>query len=590
MTTPFDADLGTYQGRIAKAGAPEGSYTYELGHALPGVVRSFIDGDEHTVTQTGSLAGKTLFRATVDIRPPAAIPVGMSWTFSLTIGSQSLEIPITPGRTRRRTDIAMNVIALAGGGDDTATFALTVAGASGTTYAAEMPSVQLDGVLLDTTVSTPLAVLRDPEPGDTNVPVDTAIAFSITDPAGGGAAPTVDDVFVNGVLVVDGGTAQGSWAISDSSPDAYTTSYVLTPPADFASEQTVTVRVLATSTTGTLDQTWSFTCVDLLAPTLVSVVGFSRQEIRVQFDEPVLQQDAAGANDALNPENYVLTLSAGAPAIVPAVTSVESVAGDVVILRLDEEMTPRATYLLTIPNVADEDGNVVATPGLQGLFTGYVRPGPPGRRLDLVTLHKRMPASTQSEDRVGTRDQERFLACLQEPLEQVLTDIDEWTDIFDVDVAREPFVDAMLADLGNPFEEFTAAFSLTEKRKLTTLLVPISKQKGTNPGIINAIRILLGIEVTIEVPGADDVWDLGVSELGVDSILGTSDDYSLYGLYIVSPVELTAEQRSRIRRIFAYMRRAETHLLGITEPAPAPVEPDDWELGLSELGVGTLLH
>lgn len=590
MTTPFDADLGTYQGRIARAGAPEGSYVYELGHALPGVVRSFADGDEHTVTQTGSLAGKTLFRVTVDIRPPAEVPVGMSWTFSLTIGAQTLEIPIGPGRTRRRADLAMNVVALAGGGDDTATFALSVAGASSTTYAAEMPSVQLDAVLLDATTATPQLILRDPEPGDTDVPAATTLAFSVTDPAGGASAPEVTDVYVNGALVVDEGVAQGGWAIADSSPDAYTTHYILTPPEDFGSEELVTVRALAASTTGTLDQTWSFTTVDLLAPTLVSVLGFSRREIRVQFDEAMLQQAAEGANDALNPANYVLTLSAGAPAIVPAITSVESSAGDVVILQLDEEMTPSATYLLTIPNVADEDGNVVANPGLQGLFTGYVCPAPPGRRMDLVTLFKRMPVAVQSEDRAGTGDLERFLACLQEPTGQILSDIDEWTDILDVDLAREPFVDTMLADLGNPFEEFSASFSLAEKRKLATLLAPISKQKGTNVGIINAIRILLGIEVTIEVPGLDGVWDLGVSELGVDTTLGTGDDYSLYGFYVVSPVELTVEQRSRIRRVVAYMRRAETHLLGITEPTPAPIDPDDWELGLSELGVGTLLH
>jgi hypothetical protein len=108
--------------------------------------------------------------------------------------------------------------------------------------------------------------------------------------------------------------------------------------------------------------------------------------------------------------------------------------------------------------------------------------------------------------------------------------------------------------------------------------------------MVNAIRILLGIEVTIEVPARDGVWSLGDSELGVDTVLGSDDSADLYSFWVVSPVELTAEQRVRIRKIVAYMRRAPTHLVDIIEPPPAPVIPDDWELGLSELGVGTLLH
>lgn len=590
MTTPFDADQGTYQGQIAKANAPEGEYVYELGHALPGVIRDFADGDTHELSQTGDLAGKTLFRFTLDIRPPAEVPVGMTWVFGLTIGTQSWSFDIVPGRSRRRTDIAMNVVALQGGGDVAATFSLAVSGAPATTYAAEMPSVQIDAVILDETTASPRIVTRDPEPGDRDVPVGTTIAFQVTDPAGGASAPTVTSVHVNDSLVVSGGIAQGGWAIADSTPDAYTTAYVLTPPADFGSEEVVTVRVFAASASGSTTQTWTFTCADLLAPTLVRVLGFSRREVRVQFDEPVLQQAATGVHDALNPANYVLALSGGAPAIVPTVTSVEALGGDVVLLQLDEEMTPGATYLLTIPNVADEDGNVVAAPGLQGLFLGYAPPAPPGRRADLVTLFQQMPAAIQGQDRRGTGDLERFLACLQEPTDQILADIDAWTDILDPDLAPEPFVDAMLADLGNPFEEFSAAFSLAEKRRLVTLLVPLYKQKGTNVGIVNAIRILLGLVVTIEVPAIDGVWDLGVSELGVDTVLGTSDETLLFGFYVVSPIELTAEQRSRIRQIVAYMRRAETILLGIVEPPPAPIIPDHWELGLSELGVSTLLH
>ena len=39
-----------------------------------------------------------------------------------------------------------------------------------------------------------------------------------------------------------------------------------------------------------------------------------------------------------------------------------------------------------------------------------------------------------------------------------------------------------------------------------------------------------------------------------------------------------------------YMKRAETHILGIPEPEAPPDEPSHWELGLSELGVDTYMH
>jgi phage tail-like protein len=603
VSTAFDADLGTYQGRIPKDGAPEGDYVYELGHALPNVVRWFADGDAHTTVQTADLAGTTLLRFTLDIRPPTAVPLGLTWTFSVDVdGTQTLSFDIVPGRTRRRVDLAMNVVAFDAAGDVPVTFSLAVSGTPATTYEAEMPSVQLDAVLLDTTVESPVLIARDPEPGDTGVPSATTIAFSVTDPRGGASPPTVTDVYVNGTLVVIAGAAQGSWTISDSSPDALTTAYLLTPPDLFGSEEVVTVRVLSSSNSGTGDQTWSFTCEDTLAPELVSVLGFSRREIRVEFDEPVEQGDGTGANDALNPANYILTLSSGAPAIVPTILSVEAISGSVVVLQLDEEMTPGpytltdgtvvpgATYLLTIEDVADEDGNVVVAPGLQALFTGYACPAVPGRQTSVLSLYQKMPKIVRFNDLLGTVDLKTFLACLQEPTDQILCDIDAWTDILDIDLAPEAFVDAMLADLGNPFEEFSAAFSLAEKRKLAKVLVAVYKQKGTNQGMVNAIRLILGLEVTISVPALEDVWEIGVSELGEDTYLGTTDLYAIYSFYVVSGISLTDQQRTDIRKIVAFMRRAETHLAGFVEPDPPPIVPDHWELGLSELGTETLLH
>jgi hypothetical protein len=145
----------------------------------------------------------------------------------------------------------------------------------------------------------------------------------------------------------------------------------------------------------------------------------------------------------------------------------------------------------------------------------------------------------------------------------------------------------MLADLGNPFD-----FALDDigKRRLVRVLVPIYRQKGTDPGIINAVRFFSGLEVTIEVPAFDDGWLLGVGELGVDSSLGTSDLRARLSFWIRSAIVLTPEQRSQILKIGNYMKRAETHILGILEPEAIPDEPSHWELGLSELGVDTYMH
>ena len=185
-----------------------------------------------------------------------------------------------------------------------------------------------------------------------------------------------------------------------------------------------------------------------------------------------------------------------------------------------------------------------------------------------------------------SRDLQKFIACLQEPTNLILCDIDDWSDILDPDIAPERFVDVMLSEAGNPFD---FDLSLTDKRRLMRVLVPIYKSKGTDAGIINAIRFFLGIEVTITSSAFDGIWDLGVSELGVDTMLGTSDPASLYTFVIHTPIELSDEQRTRIIKIADYMKAAHTHFR-IEEPPPAPIEPNHWELGLSELGVNTHLH
>jgi phage tail-like protein len=195
-----------------------------------------------------------------------------------------------------------------------------------------------------------------------------------------------------------------------------------------------------------------------------------------------------------------------------------------------------------------------------------------------------LPQMNRDEDVTG--ELKDFVDCLQEVIDLILCDLDEWTDILDPDTAPEPFLSFILADLGNPFD-----FELTEidKRRLISVLITLYKQKGTEIGLINAIRFFVGIEVTIDIFNeAPPGWRLGVSELGVTTILAPSLSRHLYSFNIVSPVAITDEQDTRMRQLTDLMKVAHEHLVDIVEPDTSTI--DHWELGLSELGVESDLH
>lgn len=460
----------------------------------------------------------------------------------------------------------------------------------------ELPGVWLDQVILDD-LGLPLngtffrVINRDPEPDNvvTNrVRADTLIAFDLTTDAADSPNLTTTQVFVKvddgpEVLVYDGAGAgfQPGWdgpGSATSSPDAQTARIVIDPTADFGSEQTVTVHVVATSTGAqSLNTEWVFTIEDLTAPTILSAKATGKDTLVVTFSEDM---DSA---TALVPGNYAI-----ARQTVPAVNvEVESVVLDTTVsveLTLDIEMTPGATYLLQVSDLEDLVGNVIAPPFNAATFTGFQPIIPDGRSFDLWRM---VPRKNRDED---PGDLLKFVRCLQEVTDLLLCQIDTWTEIIDPDRAPEAFVDAILADLGNPFE-----FDLDEadKRRLVRILVPIYQQKGTGVGIVNAVRFFLGVEVSIFAFNTSG-WILGEDELGDSitegtAILGPGTTVALYSFDIESPVALTPEQRQQIRDIANYMKPAHTHLINITEPE-IPTVIDHLELGLSELGDQWILH
>lgn len=448
----------------------------------------------------------------------------------------------------------------------------------------ELPAAYLDTILLDPTPARPVVVNRDPEPGETAVPITTAIALDLTDIGPDGIDVSATRVFIAGALAFDGGVFQSGFdgpASSATTPQADTLRIVIDPAVPFASLQEVEVRTVARTVGGafSLDTTWTFRCEDLTAPRVVGAQARELRRVRVSFDEPVQQLDPLGNSDALNAARYsVVRLSA--PAVNVRPIAVEPVADSAVDLVTDIELTPRAAYRVVVTGVADPFGNLVVAPFDAAEFSGFVPPKPARRRFDLYQL---LPAMNRREDDTG--DLRRFLACLQEVADLLVHGVDRFTDILDPDVAPEPFLDLMLVDLGNPFP---FDLSLADKRRLLNVLVAMYREKGTAAGIKNAIRFFLGLEVEI-LAYSGEALVLGDSLLGETWILGPAGSFSAYSFEVVVPRALAAEERRRLRAIVDYMRPAHTHLARIVEPV-IPEIVDHAELGLSELGESWVLH
>jgi hypothetical protein len=75
---------------------------------------------------------------------------------------------------------------------------------------------------------------------------------------------------------------------------------------------------------------------------------------------------------------------------------------------------------------------------------------PPGTPAGTPPLALGDVAEAQRRDDT-TGDLWRFVAYLQEVADLLLSDCDRFPDLFDFERAPEPFLDALLTDLGNPF-------------------------------------------------------------------------------------------------------------------------------------------
>lgn len=456
----------------------------------------------------------------------------------------------------------------------------------------ELPAAYLDPVILDTTGARLRLVNRVPEPAEAAVPVssDVEVMLVDTDTGAPGVTLAATRVYVDGVLGYDGSLGspfRPGW----DGPSALVAAFganavriVLGHVGTFTSSSTVTVRVVSAAGATSIDTSYTFTCADTSSPQVVGAMAVGAKRVRVSFNEPLRALGDGATSDARTAANYALA-ALSAPAVTPAVLSVVVVADSVLELVLDTELTPLVAYMLSVAGVADVSGNIVVAPYNSAGFTGFEPAKPDGRNFSLWLM---VPRINRREDE--TRDLAKFIACLQEVLDLLLWQVDAWTDILDPDTAPEAAVDAMLADLGNPF---AFDLSLTQKRLLLSVLVSIYKGKGVAPGIRNVVRFFLGLEITITAY-TDVGMVLGESELGSDGTdgtweLGPSGSFARYAFNVVVPRVLTDTERSQIRTLVEYMKPSHTHFVELVEPTPAVVI-DHVELGLSELGVSFDLH
>ncbi len=304
------------------------------------------------------------------------------------------------------------------------------------------------------------------------------------------------------------------------------------------------------------------------APRLLAAVATSPILVEAVFDQDVV---ITGGVDAMLRRGSV-------PAVTPQVGLIVS-DGPSASVTLETEMTPGASYALIVSGIENALGEPVAPPDNEVSFAGFRPNRPAERRFDLWQM---MPAYNRRIDATG--DLERLLACLQEVLDLILSDMDGFPAVFSIERAPEAFVDLILADLGNPFR---FALTLHEKRRLASVLTVMYAQKATDRGIENAIRFFLGTEATVR-PFQFEGLVLGESELGVDWVLGPSDSFSLYAFDIEVDRVLTPDERDKIHAVVDFMKRVATHFMSIIEPGQTG-PPALWSIGESELGVDTVL-
>lgn len=455
---------------------------------------------------------------------------------------------------------------------------------------AELPAVWLDA--LEESNFLGLVVLNTtPEENSTGAAIDTLVEldFHSTDPTEAINALTVE-IYIEGTIAYDGDGGGFQPGYDGPSSNILVVPggirYIIDPTTDFTSEQVVDVRAVATSAapaTHSVDYTYSFTIEDVVEPSLVLARAVYADRIQVTFDEAMLATSAAGANDALNPALYSFAFIPASPyeaAVDVNASSVVRVSDTVYEITTDIELTFGKQYRITCGDIADDAGNLLRSDSRDYEFTAWIPPDWPEQRdFNLWAMY-----SDDDRDGDAHGDLERLLSAMQDVVDLLLWQQDQFGTIWDVDKCAEEWLDAMLAELGNPFN---LDLSLSRKRKLVDVLVEIYRQKGTAVGIINVARFFLGLTVTITQPNLDS-WLLGEDTLGETTFLGPSNEALLYSFSVHVDHILSDEDAVALYQLVDYTKPAHTHFAIVQPEVPAIIS--HWSLGESGLGEETILH
>lgn len=399
-----------------------------------------------------------------------------------------------------------------------------------------------------------VVIMRDPQPGELGVPVASTVYMRIVDLSGVPADPSTiaADVYLDQgageVLAYEDGVGfHAPWngpasAVATSGggdPYCFVDLTLDQAPDVFASEQLVAVRIaLGTSVggwghfpwghapwghfpaaPGSLDIAYSFTAADVEPLRLLRAEAIAPRTVRLTFDDTpatsgagsvlaLAQWPQATALQRQNVDPY--------PAVDLYVTGVAVAptgGGTQIDLTTQWEMTPGQAYLVTVAAaVTDESGNAMDAAASTATFLGFAPALPVGRIWDYWRL---MPLKNRLED--YTHDLERFARSLHEVVGWLTYDVDHFTDQFDPDLATDVQIDAMLADVGNPFEWVDLDLTAAQRRRLLRVLVDIYQSKGTARGIEDTVYFLLGLTVRV-VEYLAGGWVLGEDELGEGAI------------------------------------------------------------------------
>lgn len=155
-----------------------------------------------------------------------------------------------------------------------------------------LPALFVDLVRLDQSTATPLVVNRDPEPGETGVPVAEPVRFDLVDGGATGLDPASIEVRIGNRVVYSAGGFLPGFSGSVTWIEAWWARVAVEADDPFPSNSYVPVAVDVALVAGPPTTfSWSFQTEDATAPRLLSAEAIAENMIRVRFAEPVVPDE-----------------------------------------------------------------------------------------------------------------------------------------------------------------------------------------------------------------------------------------------------------------------------------------------------------